>query len=53
MSSTLHMHSLYCCDTLVIRLIWRLNTMKFKDFLAGILTGIAAGIVVSEVIDRM
>ncbi len=26
--------------------------MKCKDFLAGILTGIAAGIVVKEVIDR-
>ena len=27
--------------------------MKFKDFLAGILTGVAAGIVVSKVIDRV
>lgn len=27
--------------------------MKCKDFLAGVLTGIAAGIVVKETIDRM
>ena len=27
--------------------------MKLKNFLAGILTGVAAGIVVSEVIDRV
>ena len=26
--------------------------MKFKDFLAGVLTGVAAGIVVKEVLDR-
>ena len=26
--------------------------MKLKDFLAGILTGVAAGIIVNEVIDR-
>ena len=26
--------------------------MKLKDFLAGVLTGVAAGIVVSETIDR-
>ena len=27
--------------------------MKFKDFLAGILTGVAAGIAVREIIDRV
>jgi predicted small secreted protein len=27
--------------------------MKLKDFLAGVLTGVAAGIVVSETIDRV
>ena len=27
--------------------------MKVKDFLAGVLTGVAAGIVVSETIDRL
>lgn len=27
--------------------------MKMKDFLAGVLTGVAAGIVVSETIDRI
>ena len=27
--------------------------MKFSDFLAGVLTGVAAGIVVSETIDRV
>jgi predicted small secreted protein len=27
--------------------------MKAKDFLAGVLTGVAAGIVVSETIDRL
>ncbi len=27
--------------------------MKFKDFLAGVLTGIAAGIIVNETIDRV
>ena len=27
--------------------------MKLKDFLAGVLTGVAAGIVVSEAIDRV
>ena len=27
--------------------------MKLKDFLAGVLTGVAAGVIVSESIDRM
>ncbi len=27
--------------------------MKLKDFLAGVLTGVAAGVVVSETIDRV
>lgn len=29
------------------------GTMKVKDFLAGVLTGVAAGIVVSKTIDRV